>query len=196
MGIFRFLGGAAVGAILAPVTGGASWALAAAASGTAAHLIGKDNDRIRAAEAREQGYASGFAHGFRKGQNEAGKKFAALLRQSDNMRIGSFAMGWYVAHLGASDTDQQLGVIVDSMGRPDSDLLPSHIRSANSSIIRNNPGFGSIKNDYLYTLNGEQLRSIDSLVAAIITTHSDGKPTYIENEFYNSNWAPYLNSRA
>lgn len=191
MGLFRFVGGALIGTVLAPVTGGTSLLAVAAASGTAAHLAGKENDKAKAAAAREEG----FKQGVKQGNIETAKKFSALLEQSDRMKIGAFALGLHITTLDSRDTDEQLGVIVDYMGRPDSTLLTNYVRSENAKIIRNRPNFITIKNDYLNYFSIEQLKSTDTFVKDIIHAHSNGEPSYNERNFYINDWCPYLNYR-
>ena len=108
-----------------------------------------------------------YSEGVRQGNLEAAKKFAALLEQSDNIRIGAFALGYHVARLGGN-SDEKLGVIVDALGMPDSSLLSEYVRSKNNKIIRGNPSFGEICSDYLDSLSVEQLKSIDGFLQEII----------------------------
>ena len=129
--------------------------------------------------------------GYRQGNVDAAKKFAALLEQSDNMRIGSFAIGYYVAKLGGN-SDEKLGVIVDALGDPNSFALSDYVRSENNKILRDNLRFDEICNKYLDSLNAEQLQSVDNFLQEIINA---GGATYVERSFYQNEWTAYLNRR-
>ena len=131
-----------------------------------------------------------YSEGVRQGNLEAAKKFAALLKQSDNMRIGAFALGYHVARLGGN-SDEKLGVIVDALGMPDSSLLSEYVRSKNNKIIRGNPSFGEICSDYLNSLSVEQLKSVDGFLQEIINT---GGSSVNEKNFYQNKWQNYLNT--
>ncbi|MBR3747692.1 MAG: hypothetical protein IKP64_06200 [Selenomonadaceae bacterium] len=130
-------------------------------------------------------------NGIRVGELIAAKKFATLLEQSDNMRIGAFALGCHVARLGGN-SEEKLGVIVDALGEPDSFALSKYVRSENSKIIRDEPAFGEICNRYLDSLDNEQLKSVDGFVMEILNV---GGTSPSEKSFYQYEWTPYLNRR-
>lgn len=132
-----------------------------------------------------------FAEGVHKGELMAAEKFTALLEQSDNMRIGAFAIGYYVAKL-SGNSDEKLGVIVDALGEPNSFVLSKYVRSENDKILRDNLRFEEICNKYLDSLNGEQLKSVDNFLQEIINA---GGATYVERSFYQNEWTAYLNRR-
>lgn len=132
-----------------------------------------------------------YKGGFHDGQILTAKKFATLLEQSDNMRIGSFAIGYYIARLGGC-SDEKLGVIVDALGEPDSFALSDYVRSENNKILRGNLRFDEICNKYLDSLNAEQLQSVDNFLQEIINA---GGATYVERSFYQNEWTAYLNRR-
>ena len=137
-------------------------------------------------------HKEGFEAGYRKGNTDAVKKFAALLEQSDNFRIGAFAVGYHVAKLGGNSNDK-LGVIMDALGEPDSKLLTNNIRQENSKILSDNPTFVEICNNYLDSLSIEQLNSIDSFLVDIINA---GDSSAQELNFYNNDWKEYLTRRS
>ena len=132
-----------------------------------------------------------FQKGYHKGEVDAAKKFASLLEQSDNLRIGAFVLGCHVARLGGN-SDEKLGVIVDVLGEPDSFALSPYVRSENSKIVRDKPSFGEICCKYLDSLNGEQLKSLDGFLRKIIDA---GGSSSSEKSFYQYEWTPYLNRR-
>lgn len=132
-----------------------------------------------------------FAEGVHKGELMAAEKFTALLEQSDNMRIGSFAIGNHVARLGGN-SDEKLGVIVDALGEPNSFALSDYVRSENNKILRDNLRFEEICNKYLDSLNAEQLKSVDNFLQEIINA---GGSSTSEKNFYQNKWTPYLERR-
>ena len=133
----------------------------------------------------------GFDAGYRQGNIEAAKKFATLLEQNENMQIGLFAIGYYIARLGGS-SNEKLSVIVDALGKPDSFARSEYVRSENNKIIRDNPSFEEICNKYLDSLNTEHLKSIDSFLQEIINA---GGSSSNEKNFYQNEWSAYLNQR-
>ena len=133
----------------------------------------------------------GFQNGYRQSNVDAAKKFAALLEQSDNMRIGSFALGYHVARLG-DGANEKLGVIVDALGEPNSFALSPYVLSENKKIHDSKPSFDEIRRKYLDSLNIEQLKSIDGFLQEIINA---GGSSESEKNFYQNEWQNYLNRR-
>lgn len=133
----------------------------------------------------------GFQIGYRQGIIDAAKKFANILEQNDNMRIGMFAIGYYVAKLG-DNSDVKCDVIVEELGKPNSSAISAYVRSENSKIIRDNPSFEEICNKYLDSLNAEQLKSVDNFLQEIINA---GGSSTSEKNFYQNKWTPYLERR-
>ncbi len=133
----------------------------------------------------------GHTQGVHEGELMAAKKFASLLEQSDNMRIGTFALGCHIAKLG-NNSDEKLGVIVDALGEPNNFVISEYVRSENSKILREKPSFKEICNRYLDSLNAEQLKSLDGFLKAIINADSISSA---EKNFYQNEWTPYLERR-
>ena len=152
--------------------------------------IKKDYD-IYCRERDEALIQEGFQNGYRQGNVDAAKKFAEFLEQSDNFRIGAFAVGYHVARRG-DNLNAKLGVIVDALGAPDSPILSNYVRSENNKILCNKPEFAEICTKYLKSLNTEQLKSIDNFLREIINS---GGASVNEVNFFNNLWKSYLKQR-
>lgn len=193
MSLFRTIGGALIGVVLAPATGGTSLALCALGGAVTANVAGAISDDNMKDEARRKGHEEGYNHGYKAGNNDAAKKFGALLEQSENMRIGAFAIGYYVARVDGSDIpDDELTVIVDALGRPDSKIHSDYAQLEMKKIMEIAPRFEYIRDTYLHRLNKEQLSAIDDFVREVIK--ADGKIADEERYFYNNQWKPFLKS--
>lgn len=190
MGIFRALGGGLIAIAFAPVTGGGSLLAAGLAGATVANVAGWVSDEMDKDEARAEGRKDGFKDGFKAGETEAAKKFAEYCRQSDSMKLGAFALGWYAMNVDGNKAREQINAIANWIGSPDSSIHSNYAKSEMQKIMETNPSFYTIKSNYLSRLSKEQLSSIDGFINEVM--RADGRYAPEEKKFYENEWLPFF----
>lgn len=195
MGLFRFVGGALIGTVLAPVTGGASLAAVAIASGTAAHTVGKWMDEDKENEAKREGLKEGYQYGYQQGSNDTAVRLAEILQGNDDLRIGAFALALHVGSIDGELSDEELDYIIEQLGRPDSQFISDYARSKIAEIIDGSEwcNFSWICDEYLDNIDDNSLQALDDFVTDII--NADGVFSQEEKIFIRNDWIPYLRGR-
>lgn len=195
MGVFRFAGGALIGIVLAPVTGGASLAAVAIASGTAAHTVGKWMDEAEQEEARKEGLKDGYQHGYRQGSVDTATKLAEILEGNDNLRIGAFALALHVSNIDGELSDEEIDYIIEQLGAPDSPFVSDYARSKINEMIQDSKyiDFLWICDEYLDSIDGTSLQTVDCFISELIGADHVFSPE--EKKFVGNTWEPYLRRR-
>lgn len=205
MGVFKILGCAAIGigaAAAVPFTGGGSVlgaaalleslsvgsAVAGAAAGTAAGVIanGREEDELR-----EQ-HEEGFKDGIKKGNIETAKKMADMLEQRDALKIGVFALAFYVAKRDGEFSEEEQNTIEKQLGRPDG-IANKEIADVLRVIFEHTPTFNEITEKYLNKFALSELEIVDDFIKNII--QADGIISQKEIEFLDYEWVPYMKIR-
>ncbi len=195
MGLFRFAGGALLGIALAPVTGGTSLLAVGAASGAAAHVLGNMRDEDERNAARNEGRNEGFENGYRQGSIDAGARLADIIENDDNLQIGAFALGLYVSNLDDDIDDEEIAVITEQLGAPDSTFHKDYVRNQLNQCINNIGGydFNWICENYLNKVDNSKMSILADFVKEIVLADDVVSPE--EEHFLDYQWDPYLRRR-
>ena len=193
MGIFRTIAGACVGLVGAAVaTASAPVTLAAIATGAViSNAVGSANDDDIKNAAQKEGHKIVY----RKGWNDAAKHFVALIEHNEDFRIGSFAVALYVAQLDGEICDEELEVIVDNLGSPNSSYLSAYARSKMSEIVDDIPTdfIVDVLEPYISCLSTEEVDTLDEFIKEIISSDNNIAPE--EKVFYECEWKPVVEVR-
>lgn len=185
MGLFGFIGKVAVGTALAPFTGGAS--LAAGLAAATAHEYITDT-------AREKGREEGYKQGHQAGSTETKTKLMNKLQADSNFKLGAFALGIYLAYIDGDDSpDEELSVIEENLGSPDSLFKEDFERKEYNNIMMRRPTYEVIKSQYLDQLDHDKAYQLHQFVRSIID--ADGYFSPNEKRFWNEKWIDYMNEK-
>lgn len=195
MGLFRFVGGALIGCVLAPVTGGASLAAVAIASGTAAHTVGKWMDEDEQDAARREGRKEGYQYGYRQGSVDTSSKLAEILEGNDNLRIGAFALALYVGNIDGELSAEETDYIIEQLGKPNSPFVSDNARNKMYEMLNDTKfcDFLWICDEYLDSIDDSSLQTIDCFILGLIRADDVYSPE--EKRFVENEWYPYLRRR-
>ena len=189
MGFLGTLGGAALGFILAPATGGASlllWTAGGAVVGEVAESIRDDSIETKA---RMDGYDDGF----KEAEVASAKKLAEVLEKDDALKKAVFALGICVANVDNVIAEEEKGAIQLMIGQLDSALVSEQLKNDYTRILNEKPNFSKVKSEYLIKVSDEHLKELDTFVQDII--NADGIKTKEEKDFYENEWLPYMRDR-
>lgn len=189
MGLFRALGGAALGVLLAPVTGGASLVAAAAGGALVAEAVGEMSDDEIEAKARAEGYSDGYDDS----RVDSAKKLAEVLEKDDHLKKAVFALGICVANLDNDICEEERAEIQMMLGQPDSSLVSDKLKKEYDSIFKEKPDFRTVKSKYLKKVSVLHLQELDDFVQNVI--NADEVRTKEEEDFYNNEWLPYIRGK-
>lgn len=195
MGLFRFVGGALIGYLLAPVTGGASLAAVAIASGTAAHTVGKWMDEDEQDAARREGRKEGYQHGYRQGCVDTSSKLAEFLEGNDNLRIGAFALALHVGKIDGELSAEETDYIIEQLGNPGSPFVSDYAKNKIYEMLNDSKicYFSWICDKYLDSIDNTALQTINDFILGLIRVDDVFSPE--EKRFLKNKWEPYLRRR-
>lgn len=154
-------------------------------------IVGIAGEVLSRVDDADKARIEGFEEGFRKGEIENKKKFLALLRENDDLRLGIFAISVHVAKLDDLD-DSEVEFIEKQIGRPDG-TANMKLRERFQSIWENDMSFQEIKERFLNEYSVEILTELDDLIRELIEI--DNVISDKERDFVDNVWAPYLKER-
>ena len=189
MGLLGKIGGAALGFILAPATGGTSlllWTAGGAVLGEVAESIRDDSIETKAR-------IDGYDDGFKEAEVASAKKLADVLEKDDDLKKAVFALGICVANIDNVIVEEEKAEIQLKIGELDSSLVSEKLKNDYKRILDEKPNFSKVKYEYLIKVSDEHLRELDTFVQDIID--ADGIKTKEEEDFYENEWLPYMRGR-
>ena len=160
--------------------------LAVCVGAGAVYLVEKNKRRKEADKAREDGYKDGR----KDGENTVMKRLRDKMLANNKLKLGVFALGFYIANIDGEFTQEEQAAIAQAIGSPDTSWtdveLQEEFHRIMEEIYDHKMNFNDIKEKYLNDINRGTFEDLDEVVMSVI--HADGKVAIEEQNFLDNEW--------
>lgn len=151
-----------------------------------AYMVQENKSKKQADEAREEGHK----HGCKEGEIAAMKRLRDKMQARNKLKLGVFALGYYIANIDGEFTEEEQAAIDQAIGRPDTVWVDVGFQEQADKIMKeireHQIGFRDIREEYLNDIDKETFEDLNEVVTSVI--HADGKVAKEEQYFLDYEW--------